>query len=70
MPRCGVGEVMEEKNCTNCRHYRAAEDEGTVLDSGECRRFPPVVVVAQDELATVYPHVDAEADCGEWKAAQ
>lgn len=70
MPRCGLGEVMREQNCTNCRHYRAQEHEGSVLDFGDCRKFPPVVIVVEDQPASMFPQVDHNDDCGEWKAAQ
>jgi hypothetical protein len=69
MPRCGLGEVMD-RNCTNCRHFRPVEEGDQVLDYGECRAHPPSVVVVDEEPMSIYPQVDAEADCGEWKAQQ
>lgn len=63
--------MTPERNCTTCRNYRPAET-GTAeaADYGECRAHPPVVVVVADEPASLFPQVDAEADCGEWKASQ
>lgn len=63
--------MKQERNCTNCRHYRQSESETEeAADYGECRAHPPFVVVIDEEPMSIYPQVDAEADCGEWKAAQ
>lgn len=59
-----------DRNCTNCRHYRPAEENESVLDYGECRRMPPVIVMIDDDPSTMFPQVDAQADCGEWRAQQ
>lgn len=62
---------MNERNCTNCRHYRRAEsDTDEALDYGECRAHPPAISVIDDEPLTMFPQVDENCDCGEWSAAQ
>lgn len=63
--------TTRERNCTTCWHYRPA-DTGTAeaADYGECRAHPPDVVVINDEPLSLFPQVDGEEDCGEWKASQ
>lgn len=62
---------MQERNCTNCRHFlRAESDTAEELSYGECRHSPPSIFVMDDEPVTLFPMVDAESFCGQHKAAQ
>ena len=70
MPRGGAGEVMREQNCTNCRHYRAEQHEDSVLDFGECRKYPPALVVIEDQPASMFPQVDQNDYCSKWAPNQ
>lgn len=59
-----------ERNCTNCRHFRATIEGAIAQDFGECRAHPPAVLTIEDELTSAFPAVTVEDDCGEWRAAQ
>lgn len=63
--------MKPERNCTTCRHFRRDESETQEApDSGECRRFPPALMVIEDQPMSSFPSVDETCDCGEWKASQ
>ncbi len=58
------------KKCKNCRHFCAYvyeyDDNGTdhmISDFGECRRFPPKIVPAED---SGFPVVEDTSWCGEF----
>lgn len=63
--------MSPERNCTTCKHFRPG-DTGTAeaADYGECRAHPPQLVVVADEACTMFPAVDADCDCGEYRACQ
>jgi len=62
---------MIERNCTNCRHFERAKSETEeALDFGECRFYPPVMLVLNDEPTSMFPIVDELSVCGQYKAAQ
>lgn len=62
---------MNERNCTNCRHFVRAESETSEEQSfGECRHSPPMLIVVDDEPVTMFPIVDENAHCAQHKAAQ
>jgi hypothetical protein len=51
--------------CAQCRHYKRESNEGD--DIGTCRRYPPLVVISEEEPWTLFPMVEAGVDwCGEF----
>ena len=59
------------KHCKNCRHYCAyvyefdhiENSDSLVSDYGECRRFPPKLVAAEE---SGFPVVEENLWCGEF----
>ena len=61
--------MKPERNCTTCRHFRRDESAtAEESDTGECRLLPPVMLVIDDMPASMYPAVDSDCDCSQWKA--
>lgn len=58
-------------NCKNCLHYKAEDGIEMLHEWGTCLRYPPGVVT-DDEGASfsMFPIVNEDERCGEWKAAQ
>ena len=54
--------LKREKICKHCRHFRAAETEG----SGLCVRRAPVAVVIGDRVVGAFPRVRESDGCSEW----
>lgn len=44
--------------CANCAHYQP--------EAGQCRRFPPVVLVVDGELFSAFPESEPDEHCGEF----
>ncbi len=56
-----------KRTCGTCAHSEVkVTDDGPVL---ECRRFPPVLIVVDDEARRLFPQVDAGEWCGEHRPA-
>jgi hypothetical protein len=51
------------QRCKSCRFVRAWDSKVR----GDCRRFPPTVVVLSSDIRTVYPTVDLNGWCGEYR---
>lgn len=58
---------MTRGNCGSCRFWSGPYPDG----DGYCHRFPPVQpeLVAEYPVFAVFPHTDAEVECGEWSQA-
>lgn len=54
-----------ESTCRTCKFWEPLGGE-----NGECRRFPPAVVVFDTDVFAEGPTVDAEYWCGEWRAVE
>jgi hypothetical protein len=52
--------------CGNCAHWEG-NSEGT---AGFCLRFPPVVIVDDEEACTVWPITESTERCGEHVGSQ
>ena len=52
--------------CANCAHWEANPDGS----AGFCVRFPPVPVVDDEGVTTIWPITDPADRCGEHKAGQ
>lgn len=48
--------------CANCAHYRPY--------TGQCWKYPPVVVVLNGEVYSAYPETEPDEGCGEFEAKQ
>jgi hypothetical protein len=53
---------LDQQACATCRCWVAEPGAG----AGLCKRFPPVVVVVADELASAYPSTTPDDICGEY----
>lgn len=63
--------MTPDRNCLTCRSFcLGASETNMEADWGDCRLLPPVVVVVDDQPVTLYPQVDADCHCEQWKAAQ
>lgn len=45
--------------CGNCRFHNRLQ--------GDCRRYPPAVIVMEDSATAEFPDVSPSDYCGEWK---
>ena len=56
-----------EQMCKTCRYWEKLADlvSGHIV-VGDCRRYPPTVCQA-DSTRALFPCVEEEAWCGEWK---
>lgn len=65
---CPAGTHPRSARTSTCGTCALAEvkvtEDGPVL---ECRRFPPLLVVIEDDLRRLFPQVDAEEWCGEYQ---
>ncbi len=59
----GAHSLPTRSSCGTCAHAEAK----VVIDGPvfECRRFPPVFIVVDDEPRRLFPQVDAGDWCGE-----
>lgn len=57
--------MNDSPECGNCR-FCVLDKDG----DGQCRRYPPAVLVDEGTWATVWPVVESDDFCGEWKPAQ
>ena len=69
---------MARQYCDECRFYFHPRLEEDLQDDiplipgvefkGDCRRFPPRIIVLQDnEIEHSFPQVETYDSCGEWK---
>lgn len=54
---------MTRALCKDCAYF---ELDGYVKPNGRCKRYPPVVLVDDHAIFSVWPEVDAEDYCGEF----
>jgi hypothetical protein len=52
----------EIESCANCRCFVVKPKD----EEGLCKRLPPVVVVVNDEIRSVFPSMPREEKCGEY----
>lgn len=56
-------------SCRDCRHFVPYYYEGTDQGWGECKRYPPTIMMMSsdegDEPLTLYPQVEPSDVCGE-----
>jgi hypothetical protein len=57
--------------CKDCLYYKPEVGIEMVHDFGSCTRFPPVVVLdPEGDPFSMFPLVNSDEHCGEWKASQ
>lgn len=61
--------------CDNCAFFGTQLDHGQEVeceDDGACHRNPPTLLTMDDEwgFAPIFPPVNREDWCGEWKAVE
>lgn len=72
--------MKDSENCGNCAFYRANERTLADIESGICRRYPPIPMILSPATSLLGPSagvgmagvsspVDADFGCGEFKAA-
>jgi len=54
------------KNCLHCEHWKPKHKKDW-QDTGQCRRFPPVQLTDNHDLA-IFPWTRSFDICGEWKS--
>lgn len=54
-------------NCKDCRFFLVLGTSGHEVVSGQCRRYPPAVLLVGTELRAVYPVVAPSEGCGEFR---
>ena len=54
--------------CAECVHWVENKEEGSVGRCGDCRRYPPRVMLdSEDSVMCVFPYTDHSDLCGEFK---
>ncbi|MEY8688418.1 MAG: hypothetical protein AB9M53_00880 [Leptothrix sp. (in: b-proteobacteria)] len=73
MPNSPIASLTMPSTCMRCRWYDEQSDETDDVHYGDCRRYPPVVVVEQhpdgsDETVPIsqFPQIMAVDWCGEF----
>jgi len=53
--------------CKDCKwsHSAGLRNDGSIFY--ECRKNPPVAVVFDDEIVSIFPEVDDKACCGDFE---
>lgn len=57
-------EAMPDR-CDQCRYFRRRED-APANDNGSCRRYPPVLIHIDGDVAAAFPSVSPAISCGEF----
>ncbi len=63
------------QTCSQCMWFRRVAPNAGAADFGECRRYPPHVIVMPDPMTessepmSAFPLVDLDEFCGEFKGA-
>lgn len=56
--------AADPETCASCRFFLLSEPKD---EAGYCRRFPPTLIVVNDEPSTAFPVVRHDEWCGEFK---
>lgn len=61
---------MNDRDCTNCRHFKERTDSHDQERWGTCHRYPPVLVGGSEDEApsSLFPLVEPLDYCGEFAA--
>lgn len=58
---------QEADRCEECATWHEDKEPGTVGRCGECRRYPPTVMLnSEDEPMCMWPMTEASDFCGEF----
>ena len=61
---------LETASCAACEYYKPVQAGTEVLYHGECRRFPPAVIVDRGEVVGRFPSVDETDWCGDFSETE
>ena len=54
--------------CDGCVYWVENKDEGSIGRCGDCRRYPPTVLLdSKDAMICVFPYTESTDSCGEFK---
>lgn len=53
--------------CKNCRFWSPVDSDDSKEEFGLCQRFPPTVVVYDEQASAVRPITEWKDHCGEFK---
>lgn len=54
--------------CSNCKHWKKQQSDDQKESVGECRRYPPkVIVTPEGEVLCVLPFTEFKESCGEFQ---
>lgn len=68
MPRAKKTEIVQAA-CMTCAYFIREQATKTMQpEYGDCRRYPPTVVVDEEGMSSVWPLVEMTDGCGEWRA--
>jgi hypothetical protein len=60
---------MNDRECQHCKHWKEAIDSSATERFGECRRFPPqVLIYSEDTPGCEHPLTAPDHYCGEFAA--
>ena len=61
-------ESPDSDSCASCVHWIEDKEPGGIGRFGECRRYPPAVLLnSEDEPVCLWPMTDDTHCCGEFK---
>lgn len=58
---------MIKSSCNNCRYAHVGEIDQNLQRQIACRRYPPAVYPHPQGLITLFPVVNADMHCGEFR---
>ena len=61
---------LKDASCAACEYYNPARTGGQVEVYGECRRFPPAVIIDRGEVVGRFPSVDGTDWCGDFSETE
>ncbi len=61
---------MSVADCAGCIHWDRHAHQTDDIDRGDCRRFPPVLVMLESVPVSIFPMTEEFNRCGEWKAKE
>jgi hypothetical protein len=56
--------------CERCRHWHELTETRDEERHGLCRRFPPIPVMDEEGVTSIYPFTAPDETCGEYGAQQ
>lgn len=53
--------------CKNCRFWKPSRKVESKSEFGSCRRYPPEVIIYDDQVVSMNPVTEWKESCGEFR---